>query len=289
MRYRYVTPVFLFFTCFSACCTFTVPAREVTRPGNGAAGPPPQDVQTAAQDPAFINSLDMKFIRIRPGTFIMGSPADERGRKPDEVQHPVTLTREFYLQTTEVTRKQWRALMKNAPIDFDDGCGDDCPVNHVSWEDSIAFIRKLNEKEGTGAYRLPTEAEWEYACRAGSTTAFATGDNVETECMPDPAADTIAWYCANAGGRPRPVAQKPPNAWGLHDMHGNLYEWCSDRYAAYPTGPVTDPGGPASGVTRVFRGGAFMYLVWHARSAHRRHHAPHFRNRYTGFRVARDP
>jgi len=237
----------------------------------------------------FINSLGMKFICIKPGTFIMGSPSSEKGRKPDEIQHRVTLTKRFYLQTTEVTRKQWRALMGNGPISLTDGGTEDCPVNHISWEDSIAFIKRLNRKEHTNAYRLPTEAEWEYSCRAESTTAFPTGDNTETECVLDPAADKIAWYCANASGNPQPVAIKPPNKWGLHDMNGNLYEWCSDWYAAYPQRPLTDPEGPATGETRIFRGGAFMYLVWHARSAHRRHHASHFRNRYTGFRVARNP
>ena len=239
--------------------------------------------------PELMNSLGMRFIYIEPGTFIMGSPPKEKGRKPDEVQHSVTLTKGFYLQSTEVTREQWRKLMGSDPINFTDGCVDDCPVNHISWDDSIAFINKLNAKEGLNKYRLPTEAEWEYACRAKSTTAFETGDNIETECVSDPAADKIAWYCANANGKPQPVATKQPNKWGLHDMNGNVYEWCSDWYGAYSSGPVTDPKGPAIGDTRVFRGGAFMYLVWHARSSHRRHHATHFRNRYTGFRVARNP
>jgi len=237
----------------------------------------------------YINSMGMRFIYLEPGTFIMGSPPKEKGRKPDEVEHSVTLTKGFYLQSTEVTREQWRKLMGSDPIDFTDDCADDCPVNHISWDDSIAFIRKLNKKEGVNKYRLPTEAEWEYACRAESTTAFETGNNIETECVFDPAADKIAWYCANTKGQPKPVGTKPPNKWGLHDMNGNVYEWCSDWYDTYSLGSVTDPKGAATGETRVFRGGAFMYLVWHARSAHRRHHASHFKNSYTGLRVARNP
>jgi formylglycine-generating enzyme required for sulfatase activity len=275
-------------TSFTCCFPLFLFANEMLYPNNKTE-PLLVTGNNQAVPSEFANSLGMKFIYIDPGTFIMGSPPEEKGRKPDEVQHSVTLTKGFYLQSTEVTREQWRKLMKSDPIDFTDDCVDDCPVNHISWDDSIAFITKLNKKEGINKYRLPTEAEWEYACRAESTTAFETGDNIETECVSDPAADKIAWYCANTKGQPKPVGTKPPNKWGLHDMHGNMYEWCSDWYDTYPLGSVTDPKGPALGETRVFRGGAFMYLVWHARSAHRRHHATHFRNRYTGFRVARNP
>jgi formylglycine-generating enzyme required for sulfatase activity len=289
----------LFTILFIFCLPLILPANESIYPCNNTGTTPIQrnnqteNALLCNKDrsvlPQIINSLGMRFIYLEPGTFIMGSPQEEKGRKPDEVQHSVTLTKGFYLQSTEVTIKQWRKLMGSDPIDFTDDCVEDCPVNHISWDDSIAFIKKLNAKEGLNKYRLPTEAEWEYACRAKSTTAFEAGDNIETECVSDPAADKIAWYCANTKGQPKPVGTKPPNKWGLHDMNGNVYEWCSDWYGAYPSGPLTDPKGPATGKTKVFRGGAFMYLVWHARSAHRRHHATHFRNRYTGFRVAMNP
>jgi len=235
------------------------------------------------------NHLGMRFVYIKPGTFMMGSPPSERGRKPDEQQHAVTITRGFYLQTTEVTQKQWKALMGPDHIPYFDDCGDECPVDRISWEDAVAFIERLNAREKTDKYRLPTEAEWEYACRAGTGTAFFTGENTRTECVLDPVADRAGWYCANAQGSIHPVARKQPNAWGLYDMHGNLYEWCRDWYGDYPEGPATDPAGPPDGETRVFRGGAWMYLVWHARSAHRRRHEPYFRNKYTGFRVAKTP
>lgn len=233
----------------------------------------------------FINTVNMCFVYIEPGTFIMGSPITEHGRKPDETEHKVTITKGFYMQTTHVTQMQWRDLMGNAHVPCFNECGDDCPVDRISWEESMAFIEKLNKKEGTDRYRLPTEAEWEYACRAGTDTAFSTGNHSETECEFDPVVDKVAWYCANSKGSIQPVAQKEPNAWGLYDMHGNLYEWCMDWYDYYPEGHTTDPVGPETGETKVLRGGAWLYLIWHARSAHRRHHVPTFRNYYTGFRV----
>lgn len=164
----------------------------------------------------------MTFNRIPTGTFMMGSPEDEPMRDSDETQHQVTLTNSYYMQTTEVTQGQWKAVMGSNPSWFSD-CGDDCPVEEVSWDDVQEFITELN-KLGQGTYRLPTEAEWESAARAGSMTAFANGDITETGSGYDPNLDAMGWYSCNSDSKTHPVAQKQPNAWGLYDMHGNVWE-----------------------------------------------------------------
>ena len=252
------------------------------------------------------NSLGMEFVYIKPGTFMMGSPSSEPGRRSDEKQHQVTLTKGFYMQTTEVTQGQWRAIMGNNPSHFKN-CGDDCPVEKVSWNDAQGFIRKLNQKEGTDKYRLPTEAEWEYAARAGSTTVFANGGISELKCGYDSNLDAMGWYCGNSGvtysgcydasrwGGPKcagthPVAKKQPNAWGLYDMHGNVWEWCQDWYGKnYPSGSVIDPTGRSSGSDRVNRGGSWLSDARGCRSANRRRSKPGYRNRYLGFRLVLSP
>jgi len=157
----------------------------------------------------------------------------------------------------------------------------------VSWNDCQEFIRRLNNKEGVNKYRLPTEAEWEYACRAGSNTAFANGGITETGCGHDPNLDAMGWYCGNSGSKTHPVAQKKPNAWGLYDMHGNVWEWCQDWYGDYPRGHVTDPAGPSSGSLRVNRGGGWSSNAGFCRSAFRDCYSPGFRYGYLGFRLAR--
>jgi formylglycine-generating enzyme required for sulfatase activity len=209
----------------------------------------------------YVNSLGMTFNLILPGTYTMGSPEVESGHSGDEIQHQVTLTQPFYLQTTEVTQGQWEAVMGNNPSYFTD-CGNDCPVEQVSWEDAQDFIAALNDL-GEGTYRLPTEAEWEYAARAGSTTAFANGDFSLNNL------DAMGWYDGNSGDTTHTVAQKQPNAWGLYDMHGNVLEWCQDRYGNYPSGSVTDPQGPSSGSARVVRGGCWGSHAEYCSSANR--------------------
>jgi formylglycine-generating enzyme required for sulfatase activity len=237
-------------------------------------------------NPVITNSVGMTFNLIQPGTFTMGSPPEELERFDDEAQHQVTLTQPFYLQATEVTQGQWEALMGSNPSYFN-ACGTDCPVESVSWEDAQDFINALNElNEGT--YRLPTEAEWEYACRAGSTTAFANGDITVTGCARDPNLDLMGWYCYNAESTPHPVAQKNPNDWGLYDMHGNVWEWCQDWYGDYPTDPVTDPTGPETGASRVYRGGSWKEQARLIRSALRNRHTDTFDNNL-GLRLVRVP
>jgi formylglycine-generating enzyme required for sulfatase activity len=198
--------------------------------------------QTTEPQETWTNDFGMTFVLIQPGTFVMGSPEGETGRDSDEVQHNVTLTQKYYLQTTEVTQGQWKAVMGSNPSYFS-SCGDDCPVEQVSWEDAQAFIEKLNLHENANRYSLPTEAQWEYAARAGSTTALANGNLVETNCSLDTNLNAMGWYCGNGDDKTHPVAQKQPNSWGLYDMHGNVWEWCQDWYGSYPDISVTDPGG----------------------------------------------
>ncbi|MBF0627379.1 MAG: SUMF1/EgtB/PvdO family nonheme iron enzyme [Magnetococcales bacterium] len=209
------------------------------------------------------NSLGMTFKRIPSGTFTMGSPSGETNHESDEVQHQVTISRAFYMQTTEITQGQWRAVMGSNPSYFS-SCGDTCPVEQVSWNDLQDFISQLNSR-GEGRYRLPTEAEWEYAARSGTTTAYSFGNSSSN------LSDYAWWGCNNGGNsecKTHPVAQKLPNLWGLYDMHGNVWEWISDRYESYTSSAVTDPH-VYSGPRGVFRGGSWANVAGHSRCANR--------------------
>jgi formylglycine-generating enzyme required for sulfatase activity len=231
------------------------------------------------------NSLGMTFRLIPAGTFVMGSPSDELGRGTDETQYTVTISESFYIQTTEVTQGQWKAVMGNNPSDFD-SCGLNCPVELISWEDAEDFIITLNAM-GEGSYTFPTEAQWEYAARAGSNKAFANGGISDTTT--DSNLDVMGWYASNSGSTPHAVAQKQPNAWGLYDMHGNVYEWCQDWYGTYPDISVTDPGGPSSGSSRVERGGSWINSAQNCRSAKRYSYTPGSRLNSIGLRLSRTP
>jgi len=211
------------------------------------------------------NSLGMTFRLIPAGTFVIGSPTDELGRNSNEAQYTVTFTDSFYMQTTEVTQGQWEMVMNDNPSSFTD-CGHNCPVETISWQDSEIFITTLNAM-GEGSYTFPTEAQWEYAARAGSNKAFANGDISST--ITDSNLDAMGWYNSNSNATPHAVAQKQANAWGLYDMHGNIWEWCHDWYGAYPTGSVVDPVGPSSGSYWVMRGGGWNYDAQNCRSAER--------------------
>jgi len=234
------------------------------------------------------NSIGMEFVLIQPGRFMMGSPEDEPGRYTGERLHAVNLTNPFYMQTTEVTQDQWKLVMGKNPSSHK-RCGDNCPVEQVSWDDVQKFIQKLNQKERMGKYRLPTEAEWEYACRAGSTTAFPNGNITELGCERDDNLDSIGWYCGNSNNMIHPVAQKRPNAWGLHDMIGNVQEWCQDWFGVYPYDEVTNPKGPPSGSYRVMRGGVWYSPARDCRCASRFGSPPRYRFRHIGFRLCRTP
>jgi formylglycine-generating enzyme len=249
---------------------------------------------SASQPARVSNSLGMEFVFIPAGTFVMGSPPREAYRDPNESEHEVTLTRPFYMQVTEVTQGQWKALMGSNPSAAK-GCGDACPVERVSWRDCIAFIEKLNARQ-EGRYRLPTEAEWEYACRAGTKTAFSWGDAVNCSLgmfnnNSRRGAGTCLAFLEGRGLKrdsPAPVRSYPANPWGLFDMHGNVWEWCEDWFEPYPTMGLTDPTGPSSGVGRVRRGGSWFKYATFCRSANRNYAHPASRYATTGFRLVRD-
>ena len=235
----------------------------------------------------FTNSLGMRFVLIPAGSFTMGSPASEPKRFDDERQHRVSISRAFYMQITEVTQGQWREVMGDNPSHFKN-CGDDCPVENISWYDVQSFIRNLNKREGTKKYRLPTEAEWEYACRAGTNTPFFFGGCLSTdEANYDGNYPMPGCPKGRCRGKPISVDKFPPNAWGLYGMHGNVWEWCQDWYGPYPLDNVTDPTGSPSGKKRVLRGGSWRCDARCSRSANRGWGFPGCRNNYFGFRVAR--
>jgi len=238
----------------------------------------------------FRNSLGMEFIQIPVRTFVMGSPANEPHRGKDESQHRVTLTNPFYLQLTEVTLKQWWAVMGKKFFGRRKG-PENMPVVKISWYNAQRFIKKMNKK-GEGYYRLPTEAEWEYAARAGSTTAYSWGDTIDCNNAMYGNNRKKANECQNhirARGlepdRPAPVKSYPPNARGLYDMHGNVWEWCRDWYGRYGEQEITDPRGPQSGPGKVRRGGSWFKHGHACRSANRTYANPASKFQTTGFRL----
>jgi len=221
--------------------------------------------------------LDM--VLIPAGKFMMGSPVSEKDHRKDETQHEVTLTKPYYMGKYEVTQKQWEAVMGDNPSKIK---GEKLPVTHVSWEDCQEFITKLNAKTN-GEYRLPTEAEWEFACRAGTTTSYSFGNSL-------PKADAnVANIGDGYAGSIEAVGSYKSNAFGLYDMHGNVWEWCEDWYGSLQDGEVMDPKGPAKGNHRVLRGGSFFFYVSDARSSFRFYNTPTTRYINYGFRLARTP
>jgi formylglycine-generating enzyme required for sulfatase activity len=218
------------------------------------------------------NSIGMHFVPIPTGTFTMGK---------SKTAHKVILTQPFELGVYEVTQEQYEAVMGTNPSHFK---GPQNPVEKVSWDDAVEFCRNLSEllaeKKSGHVYRLPTETEWEYACRAGTTTKYSCGDS-------DSKLGDYAWYDKNSNNTTRPVGQKQPNPWGLYDIHGNVWEWCQDWYGDYPSGSVTDPTGLASGDRRMLRGGSFNSRTSYVHSAFRGSKQPGNRRLSDGFRPAR--
>ena len=233
------------------------------------------------------NSIGMKLVLIPKGTFMMGSPETEEGHNEDETQHEVTIIKDYYLGVTQVTQGQYEKVMGTNPSRFQDveiiGSSTNYPVECVSWEDAVEFCEKLSdlleEKKAGRVYRLPTEAEWEYACRAGSETAYSFGES--TESLGD-----YAWFFDNSEDQTHPVGEKKPNAWGLYDMQGNVWEWCSDWYDEYPKGAVSDPTGPKEGSYRVLRGGSWRFEAAFCGSGNRFWYVPSYRRDSLGFRLA---
>jgi sulfatase modifying factor 1 len=239
--------------------------------------------------PSITNTIGMTLNKIPAGTFMMGSPDTEKDRQDDEHQHKVTISKAFYMQTTEVTQRQWKAVMGTEPWKGEDYVkeGPDYPAVYVSWDDAVAYCKKLSEKESK-TYRLPTEAEWEYACRAGAKTTWSFGDDENK-------LGDYAWYRENAWDIDEKYAHqvrlKKPNAFGLYDMHGNVHEWCHDYFEEdyYKQSPAKDPTGPTSGSSRVLRGGSWGHYTRGTRSACRDRDAADFRNRVgVGFRLVRE-
>jgi len=245
--------------------------------------------------------IPMVFCWCPPGKFLMGSPPDEEGREPDdwkgmktdETQHLVELTKGYWLGKTGVTQAQWTALMETTVEELHalmpnrdtqpwlrlSGIGLDYPMYFVNWEESEAFCEKLNQTfrlPRPWKFALPTEAQWEYACRGGTTGPFSGSG----------ALDEMGWFAENSEGTTHPVGQKRPNAWGLHDMHGNVWEWCGDWSEDYSRSAVIDPLGPRGGSVRVIRGGCWRNGTEFCRSASRLREAPGSRSYHIGFQVA---
>lgn len=233
----------------------------------------------------FKNQKGMYFSFIPAGSFMMGSPKDELARDEDERLHRVDLTSPFFMQATEVTQQQWREVMGYNPSLFSGGGRADYPVENVTWLEVQDFISRLNAGQEDVRYRLPTEAEWEYACRAGSEKEFYEGEMKKNEKGYSSALDKIGWYYRNSDKTTHPVARKKANRWGLFDMHGNVWEWCADWGGEYPVTSRVNPTGPPSGHARIRRGGAWNHYPSFCRAANRSRFDPNDSNPDTGFRL----
>jgi sulfatase modifying factor 1 len=245
--------------------------------------PPASPIPTGPATESTTNTIGMKLNKIPAGTFTMGSPETEEGHDDSEYQHKVTISKAFYMQTTEVTQGQWKAVMGTEPWTAKDNVkeGPNYAATYVSWDDAVAYCKKLSEKESK-TYRLPTEAEWEYAGRAGTETTWSFGND-------ENALGDYAWYNKNAWDIDEKYAHqvglKQPNAFGLYDMHGNVYEWCHDYYKQ---SPENDPTGATRGSVRVLRGGSWGGDSRDARSAGRGRRGADYRLSFNGFRLVRE-
>ncbi|MDH7570825.1 MAG: formylglycine-generating enzyme family protein, partial [Armatimonadota bacterium] len=230
----------------------------------------------------------MEMVWIPPGSFLMGTPDGEQGREPNEgPRHRVTLSRGFWLGKYEVTQHQWERVMGTRPWEGEVYVGADpnCPAVYLSWDDATALAERVSAADSSAHYRLPTEAEWEYACRAGTDTPYSFGADVSR-------LGDYAWHGKNTfdvqESYAHPVGRKRANPWGLHDMHGNVWEWVQDWYGPYSAQPQVDPTGPTTGTDRVFRGGSFFYLASFARSGYRGFNQPRHRLFNLGMRLVRE-
>jgi formylglycine-generating enzyme required for sulfatase activity len=250
-----------------------------SKEAGGKAKEPPQELTVDLG-----NGAKLELVLVPAGEFLMGSPvADKDAFSDEQPQHRVRITKPFYLGKYQVTQEQWKAVMGSKPSFLK---GPKHPVELVSWDDCQKFFGKLNGKsgKGSGTFQLPSEAQWEYACRAGSKTKYCFGDD-------EARLGDYAWYAANSNGKTHPVGAKKPNAWGLYDMHGNVWEWCQDWYDGgyYAKSPVDDPRGPARGSGRVARGGGRAAIAKLCRSAVRYSFKPAHSDFNLGLRVAQVP
>ncbi len=237
-----------------------------------------------------LRGVPLVMVKIPGGTFQMGAPATERGRNSDETLHQVTLTSDYYIGKYEVTQAQWEAVMGTNPSLYP-SCGPTCPVDNVfSYQirNGGEFVSRVNQLLGTTKFRLPTEAEWEWAARGGTQTRFSFGDALtgDDACGTNAEASPYVWWCGNAGSATQPVGAKAPNPYGLHDMHGNVAEWVEDWYDKYPSTAQTNPTGPATGLLGVFRGGSCSSDLRNVRSARRFWADQDDRSPALGFRLA---
>ena len=223
--------------------------------------------------------VKLEMVLIPAGEFLMGSPdADKNAYDWEKPQHRVRITKPFFLGKYPVTQEQWEAVMGGNPSHFK---GPQNPVERVSWDDCQEFLEKSNSLPSKGGeFQLPTEAQWEYACRAGSKTRCCFGDN-------ESGLGEYAWYDKNSGKKTHPVGEKKPNAWGLYDMHGNVWEWCADWFDGYDAKAADDPAGPRTGSNRVGRGGSWDAPAGRCVSAYRYDRRPGNRYSYLGLRLSR--
>ena len=249
-----------------------------------------ESASIAAPLPAWTEPVTgMRFVLVPAGSFTMGSPPAEPGREAQETPHHVTLSRPFWLGRTEVTQGEWQRVMGSNPSKFSDG-GAQAPVEQVSFQDVQRFLVRLGALAPGSRFRLPTEAEWEYACRAGSTTSYSTGALLTTDEGNYDGRYPLPGQPKGVNrDRTTPVASFAPNAWGLFDLHGNVWEWTADEHCPYPAGPVTDPIGRCGAELEVIRGGSFYFDAASARCALRYTHRPQDRGPSLGFRVVREP
>lgn len=260
---------------------------------------PPAPAQSPAKLKTYRNPLGMEFVLLPAGSFLMGSRDKHRSSQGDESQHQVTITKAFYMQTTEVTQGQWWGVQGKKFFGARKG-PDDLPVSRVSWNEARDFAAKLNRKMAEAGqparYRLPTEAEWEYACRAGSQGRYCHGQAIEcaqamfaNNTLKDSRCGAAYKKLGIAPDGPAKVKSFPPNAWGLFDLHGNLWEWVADWYGPYPGGAVSDPTGAAEGFMRVRRGGSWFGGKGVLRCANRNRARPQSMYGTTGFRLVLEP
>jgi formylglycine-generating enzyme required for sulfatase activity len=264
---------FLFSVCLSVLAQESARADKLSDLIQGTAH---------AAEKTYTNSIGIEFVLIPAGSFTMGADKNfEDAMDRETPQHLVSISKAFYMGKYEVTQAQWTAVMGSNPSKFK---GRSNPVEQVSWDDAQQFVRRLNQEEGTSKYRLPAEAEWEYAARAGTSSTYSFGDDAG-------ALSGYAWFKDNSRDTTHPVGQKQPNPWGLYDMHGNVWEWVQDWYEEryYSSSTSTDPKGPSSGSNRVIRGGSWYNFAKYCRSAFRYFSSPDVRGNLLGFRLVLSP